>query len=142
MVCSPNGYIRKREQMNLLGFVTFLIVSHIGLMQIFKLTTYHVYFLKALPLLVGYSVFVGWLLYSLELHAFFIWQVVLASGWLFVISRKQAKQNEEMLALSDGEVEDVRFMASSVSKTRQYYAYSSFIYVIVFSATYLWLINV
>ena len=127
--------------MNLLGFVAFLLVSHFGLMQIFKLTTYHAYFLKALPLLVGYSVLVGWLLYSLELHAFFIWQVVLASGWLFVISRKQAKQNVAMLALAEGDVEDVRFMASSVSKTRQYYIYSSFIYVIGFSTTYLWLIN-
>jgi hypothetical protein len=125
----------------LLGFVAFLLVGHFGLIQIFKLTTYHAYFLKALPLLVGYSVLVGWLLYSLELHAFFIWQVVLASGWLFVISRKQAKQNVAMLALAEGDVEDVRFMASSVSKTRQYYIYSSFIYVIGFSTTYLWLIN-
>ena len=127
--------------MNLLGFVAFLLVSHFGLMQIFKLTTYHAYFLKALPLLLGYSVLVGWLFYSLELHAFFIWQVALASGWLFVISWKQSKQNEAMLALAEGDVEDVRFMASSISKTRQYYTYSSFIYVIGFSTTYLWLIN-
>lgn len=127
--------------MNLLGYVAFLLVSHFVLMQISKLTTYHDYFLKALPLLICYSALVGWLLYSWELHAFFIWQVVLASGWLVVLSRKQAKQNEAMLVLAKGDVEEVRFMASSISKTRQYYAYSSFIYVIGFSAAYLWLIN-
>jgi hypothetical protein len=127
--------------MQIVGFVGFILGSHIILMQIFKITTYHIYFLKALPLLVGYSVLVGWLLYSLELHAFFLWQVVFASGWLFLLSRKQAKQNEVMLDLAGGDAEDVRFMASSVSKTRQYYTYSSFIYVICFSATYLWLIN-
>lgn len=127
--------------MQILAFAIFLLISHFLLMQIFKITTYHNYFLRALPLLVGYSALVGWLLYSLELHAFFLWQVVLASGWLFLLSRKQAKHTEAMIDFAGEDAEKVRFVASSVSKTRQYYAYSSLIYIIVFSATYLWLIN-
>ncbi|ALA57213.1 hypothetical protein NITMOv2_0777 [Nitrospira moscoviensis] len=80
---------------------------------------------------------VGWLLYALDFHAFFLWQIVLVSGWLFVISKKQQKEFEAMLALAGNDAITVRFTASSVSKTRQYYAYSSFIYIV----TYLWLIN-
>ena len=45
------------------GFVGFFLGSHFILMQIFKLTTYHAYFFKALPLLIAYSALVGWLLY-------------------------------------------------------------------------------
>lgn len=78
--------------MQIIGFLVFLLVSHLILMPIFLLATYHAYFLRALPLLICYSMLVGWLLYALDFHAFFLWQVVLVSGWLFVISKKQQKE--------------------------------------------------
>lgn len=127
--------------MMILAFAAFLVVSHFLLMQIFRLTTYHAYFWKAVPLLVGYSALVGWLLYAWRFHEFFLWQLVLASVWLFVVARKQNKSTEAMLQMAGDNADSVRFMASSVTRTRQYYAYSSFIYVIGFSITYLWLYN-
>ena len=127
--------------MQILAFLAFLVMSHFLLMQVFRLTTHHAYFWKALPLLVGYSALVGWLLYAWQLHQFFLWQVALASVWLFVIARKQTKIAAATLQLADGDADSVRFMASSASKTKQYYAYSSFIYIAGFSVTYLWLYN-
>lgn len=127
--------------MQILAFAAFLVVSHFLLMQIFRLTTYHAYFWKAVPLLVGYSALVGWLFYAWKLHQFFLWQLVLASVWLFVVARKQNKSTEAMLQMAGDNADSVRFMASSMTKTSQYYAYSSFIYVIGFSITYLWLYN-
>lgn len=126
--------------MRVAGFLTFLVVSHFIVIQIFRLTTYHTYFPKAVPLLIAYSALVGFLLYALEMHGFFLYQVVLASGWLFWGARKQSKQIESALTLSDNP-EEVRLIAWSFGKTKQYYAYSAFIYVITFSITYLWMLN-
>jgi hypothetical protein len=127
--------------MHILSFLLFLAVSHLAVMQIFRLTTYHAYFLKALPLLLAYSALVGFLLHELEMHAFFLYQVILASIWLFVVGRKQLKQIESMLMVTGDDADTVRSMAWSFGRTKQYYAYSAFIYVITFSLTYLWLLN-
>ena len=127
--------------MAIVWFIIFLFVSHFFALQIFRLTTYHKYFLPALPLLVAYSALVGWLLYKLELQAFFLWQVAIVSVWLFVISRRNSRQAQAMLQVAGSDGDQVRFLAESVSRTKQFYAYSSFVYVLVFSATFLWAFN-
>ena len=63
--------------MQILGFAVFLVVSHFGVMQIFRLTTYHALFWKALPLLIIYGAGVAWALFALDMHAFFLWQLIL-----------------------------------------------------------------
>ena len=127
--------------MQILGFIIFLVISHFGVMQVFRLTTYHAYFWKALPLLIAYSVGVAWILFILEMHPFFLWQWVLASTWLFVIWRKQSKMAKAMLSMSAEDANSVRLMVASTAKTSSYYAYSSFIYIIVFVCAYVWLYN-
>lgn len=127
--------------MQLLSFIAFLVVSHFGVMQIFRFTTYHAYFWKALPLLIGYSALVGWLLYVLKMHEFFVWQVILASAWLFFVGRKQSKTAQALMTLVGEDADAVRFMAASAAKTSSYYAYSSFVYLIGFSLVYLSLYN-
>ena len=128
-------------EMQLLEFLAFLVVSHFVLMQIFRLTTYHGYFWKALPLLITYGSLVGWLLYTFRLHQLFLWLVGLASAWLFIISRKQEKLARAMLEMTGDDADAVRFTAESVRQTSRYYVYSSFVYVAVFAVMYLWLYN-
>lgn len=127
--------------MQLLAFFAFLIASHFLLMQIFRFTTYHAYFWRASPVLVGYGALVGWLLYVFELHQFFLWQVVLASAWLFIIGRKQSRLANAILQAAGDDADVVRLAAESTNKTSRYYAYSSFVYIAVFAATYVWLYN-
>jgi|TARA_B110001469_G_C9454736_1_gene229490 hypothetical protein len=127
--------------MQLLGFSLFLMISHWGLMQVFRLTTYHVYFWKALPLLLCYSAGIAWLLFFLNMHSFFLWQFVLASVWLFALGRKQRKTAEAMLAVSGDSADFVRLMAASSAKTSSHYTYSSIIYIVVFAVVYTWLYN-
>ena len=127
--------------MELLTFLVFLLVSHFLLMQVFRLTTYQAGFWKASPLLVGYGALVGWLLYAFGLHQFFLWQVVLASVWLFIIGRKQGRLASAMLQMAGDDVDAVRLVAVSTMMTIRYYAYSSFVYLICFSLTYLWFYN-
>ena len=42
-------------------------------MKIFSFSTYHKYFYKTLPVLLIYSVLLGYLLDLFELHEFFLW---------------------------------------------------------------------
>ena len=127
--------------MQFLKFIVLLLLAHPLLMQVFRLSTYHAYFWKALPLLLTFSGLVGWLFYLLKLHEFFIWYVVLESVWLVLISRKQSKAMEGMLLLAGDDAELVRGMATSTAKTKAYYALSSFAYIIALSITYLYLYN-
>ena len=127
--------------MQILGFAVFLVVSHFGVMQIFRLTTYHAFFWKALPLLIIYGAGVAWALFALDMHAFFLWQLILASVWLLSVGRKQSKIAEAMLSTADDDAELMRQMAVSTVKTSSYYSYSSFVYIAVFAATYILLYN-
>lgn len=127
--------------MQFFGFLLFLVASHIGVMQIFRLTTYHRYFWPALPLLLGYAAFVGWALFSLNMHTFFLWQLVCASAWLFIVGRGQRKAAAAMLELAGNDADAVRFVALSAAKTLTYYNASSAVYVACFAITYLWLYN-
>lgn len=126
----------------MLKFAALFLVSHLGAMQIFRLTTYHAYFWKALPLLVGFGALVGWVLFDLKLHQFFLWQVVLASLWLFYIARKQRGAIAKAMRIAAGSDEEaVRFADISASKTASYYTYSAIVYILSFSVSYLWFYN-
>jgi len=125
----------------LFKFVTFLFVSHVGAMQIFNFTTYHAYFWKALPLLVLYSCLAAWVFFEFIMHNYFLWQIVLASIWLFYVGRQQSKQVEALMYLAGDDAESVSDVASSTKKTYRYYAYSSFIYIFVYAVYFLWLLK-
>lgn len=127
--------------MEILGFVVFLAVSHFGVMQVFRLTTYHKYFWPALPLLIGYAALVAWALFVLEMHQFFLWQFVLASVWLFAVGRKQSKSGQALLQLAGEDADAVRIAATSFAKTIAYYTASSMVYIVVFAIAYVWLYN-
>lgn len=127
--------------MEILCFVVFLAVSHFGVMQVFRLTTYHRYFWPSLPLLIGYAAFVAWALFALEMHQFFLWQLVFASIWLFAVGRKQSKAGEALLQLAGEDADTVRFAATSAVKTIAFYVASSIVYVVVFAFAYVWLYN-
>lgn len=127
--------------MQIIWFIIFLFASHFFALQIFRLSTYHRYFLPALPLLIGYSALVGWLLYKLQLHAFFLWHIGVVAIWLFVIARRNSRQAQLMLHIAGQDADRVRLMADSAAKTSQFYVYSSLVYLGVFSASFLWAYN-
>ena len=127
--------------MEIIGFMVFLVLSHFGVMLVFRLTTYHKYFWPSLPLLIAYGALVGWALFELKMHAFFLWQLVLASVWLFIVGRKQSNAAEAMLHLAGDDAAFVRLMAASTARTSAYYTASSIVYVVDFSIVYLWLYN-
>lgn len=83
---------------NFILYLIFLFVTYWVCLQIFRLTTYHKYFLKSLPLLIGYSILVGGLMASIQpFHQFWLIQIW-GSALLFVFAwRTQAKQTQKLL---------------------------------------------
>ena len=57
------------------------------------------------------------------MHQFSLWQLVLASVWLFSIGRKQSKMAESMLAASSDDADENRLLAASTAKTSSFYGF-------------------
>lgn len=127
--------------MDALFFIGLMTGSHIGLMQIFRLSTYHRYFLWVTPILVGYGALIGWCLYALELHKFFFWLLVVEAWILFRIAAKQHRALPGYLAAAGTDSDTTSFMAISAANTKRCFALSSTLYLLAFAGAYLWLLN-
>lgn len=126
--------------MILIYFFAFFIISWILLLVIFSYSTYHRYFKIAGPGLLFYSILVGYLLFRFELHKFFVWQVGLSILFLINSYRRQNK----VKALFDYE-EDLQVKAElelSIEKTKKYHIISSATYLLGFSISYLYFLNI
>lgn len=132
--------------MSLIYFIIFFVVSWLVLMKIFSYSTYHKYFYKILPILLIYSVLLGYLLDLFELHAFFLWFLAI-NIILFVKNYKRYKNQD----LMEGVGEDYKNLMSeekiketlekSTKNTLKYFIISSVLYLVIFSATYLFFFN-
>lgn len=103
-------------------------------MQIYRFSTYHRYFKSVLPILTGYGVVVGALLFLLNLHEFFFWHVGLTVLCLFLNYQKQSETLTEP--------DKTRVLVElSLQKTLHYHLLSSIVYVLGVSLTFLILFN-
>jgi len=109
------------------------------LMQIYKLTTYHKLFFKALPLLIVYSLAGGYLLYFFELDRFFIWYLVITIILLLSSFNQQHKAAKQLLSLLSDDKKEV--LSKSLGGTKKFYILSSVIHLFCFSFIYLYFYN-
>ncbi len=120
--------------MNLILFILFFAVTWLGLMQIYRFSTYHQDFKPMLPKLIGYSALVGALLFFLGLDEFFFWHIGLSILFLTLNYQKQSK------TLSDEDKTRV-VVELSLQKTLHHHLLSSVIYVVCTALTFLVLFN-
>ena len=125
----------------MLLLIVFLVSSHFGLMQIFRLTTYHAYFWKSLPLLFGYSVLAGWLFYKLVLPSLFLYQIAFSAFWLLYVGYKQRKTANIYLSSSCGTPEEIKLLAIAIAKTQTCFTLSAVIYICVFFLSFVYFYN-
>lgn len=118
-------------------FGLFLIVSNCIALQIFRFTTYRKHFLYALPILVCYSALAGYVLFVLEIHFFFVWQLVLTAWWLYHAGSNQAQAARALRRQLNWTLEERNEILKSTNSTMLLYIISSTIYMAVFSLSYL-----
>ncbi|MBU4580138.1 hypothetical protein KKB43_03925 [Patescibacteria group bacterium] len=131
---------------NLIYFIIFFIISWLIAMKVFSFSTYHKHFFKALPVLIIYSALLGYLLDVFELHAFFLWFLII-NIVLFVKNYKRYKKQDLMEGVGDdyksllSEEKIKKTLEKSTKNTLKYFIISSVVYLVVFSATYLFFFN-
>ncbi len=113
-------------------FFIFLIVSWFFLMQIFRFSTFHRYFLKAAPFLIGYGALIAFLLVQFHFHKIFWLYLFLIVLFLLINHRKQ-HQAKHLLNLFSGEDTENRIVADiSLKRTIKYHLLSSAVFVVSF----------
>lgn len=125
----------------IIKFIFFFIISYLILMQIFVYSTYHKYFWKIIPVLAIYSGLVGYLLFYFGFHGGFLWQIVLSIVFLILNAKKQNRKFNELINVSN-DIEKTKLLAKSVLNTKKYFWISVMTYLIIFSLTYIFCINI
>ncbi|MDY7116618.1 hypothetical protein RAN53_09670 [Halomonas sp. SSL-5] len=117
--------------------VMAIIFVHPILMKIFSVTTYHKYFFKSSPILVGYSILTGWLVFEFVAPGFILWFFAIEAALLalgLMPMRKAAKGASEIGHTSSE-------LAMSIRLTFAYYILSSITFLVTAFLAYLYFFN-
>jgi len=133
------------EMLEVIGFLGFYLISWWVLMQIFRLTTYHAYFWKALPLLIGYGVLVGWLMFWMRYEGGFFWMLLFLLVSFIFGAVKAKRLGTQMVswgeAFSDNLPNITEVVAKSALNSLFYYIISAIVFFIAFSSSFLFFYN-
>lgn len=125
-------------------FFVFMFATWFLLMRIFWFSTYHKYFFKTAPFLIGYAVLIAFLLRQFNFENFFWWYLGFSSLYLFINHQKQrgAKDAVDMFAklenpvdsMPEGEAKQHVLKESSLSfsRTIKYHLLSSVVFILAF----------
>jgi hypothetical protein len=121
------GLVTGKIEMSILLFAIFMLVSTFILMQIYRFSTYHKYFIIMLPILIGFGVLIGYLLLVFNFSNYFLWFVILTVGFLIVNFRKQQRA-KTFLSLVENE-EQKKLIDYSFKNTIKFHLLSSLVYL-------------
>src|SRR3972149_2177868 len=133
------GLVIGKIEMSVVLFAIFVLVSIFVLMQIYRFSTYHKYFPKMFPILLGYGALVGYLLFAFNFSNYFIWFAILTIGFLIVNFRKQ-QQAKAFTSLTEDE-EQKKLLTKSVADTIKFHLLSSIVYIIAVVVSFLYFYN-
>lgn len=118
-----------------LRYLVFLGMNYLICMQLFRFTTYHAFFPKAVWALIGFAVATGVLLDKLGMAGFFLWHLIaciVLFGFRAFSDSKPRAAAEQMLA---DDPQMLQFVRMSMATTRAYYWISVAIYLGVFAVS-------
>jgi hypothetical protein len=125
-------------------FGVFVLASYILLRLIFNFSTYHKSAPIALVALAFFAFISGWLMFKLELHGFFMWQLIIFSVIFFSWHRKNMIEPDKLSEIAT-DIAIPRKLGgifiSSYLRTRKYFLLSIFVYLVTFSVSYLYFYN-
>ena len=133
------GLVIGKIEMSVVLFALFVLASFSILMQIYRFSTYHKYFPKMVPVLLGYGMLIGYLLFVFKFSNYFIWFIILTAGFLIVNFRKQ-QQAKAFVSFTEDE-EQKKLLAKSVANTIKLHLFNSIMYIIAFIISFLYFYN-
>jgi len=133
------GLVIGKIEMSVVLFALFVLASIFILMQIYRFSTYHKYFSKMAPVLLGYGALIGYLLFVFNFSNYFIWFIILTAGFLNANFRKQ-QQTNAFISFTEAE-EQKKLLAKSAANTIKFHLFSSIMYIIAFIISFLYFYN-
>jgi hypothetical protein len=122
------GLIIGEIRIDVVLFAVFTFVSIFILMQIYRLSTFHKYFLKMILVLLGYGVLVSYLLSIFNFSKYFIWFIVLTIGFLIINFNKQNQEKKSLPLVEDKKENEL--INKSMANTIKFHLFSSILYII------------
>ncbi len=122
------GLVIRKIEVSIVLFAVFVLISIFILMQIYRFSTYYKFFPKMLPVLIGYGVLVGLLIFVFGFSNYFAWFIVFTIVFLTINFHKQ-QQAMALLTLAKDE-EQKKIMDKSLKNTIKFYVLSSFVYLV------------
>jgi len=113
-------------------FLVFLYVSWFLLMKIYNFSTYHLYFGKAVFLLIGYAVLIAFLFTQFNFHKYFWWYFGLILLFLTINHIRQHPDEEVINSLAGMDQEIRAKLETSIKSTIKYHLLSSVIFITVY----------
>ncbi len=135
------GLIIGKIEMSVFLFAIFILASIFILMQIYRFSTYHKFFFKMLPILIGYGMINGYLLLTFDFPKYFSWFVTITGGFLILNFREQQQKVKAYLSIEENK-EKKKLLNKSFKKTIKFYLLSSLVYLISVIGTFLYFYNV
>lgn len=123
--------------MTVIWYLIFLAVTFVVALQIFRFTTYHAYFFKASPILLAYSIAVGYCLFRFGLAPFFLWHIFASAVLFYLKWASQAHRAKALIEQLSDEPGPHQIAKLSISNTRAYFLLSALIYLLGFTVSFL-----
>lgn len=125
----------------LLMYAAFFGASYFGFCLILLWSTYHRYFFKILPVLIGYSVLNGYLLFILKFSGLFVWHVGLCSLLFIIRGYRYWRASKRMSAYFRGGMVDSNLLRLSAASTMGHFVSSACVYLVTVSVSFLFFYN-
>lgn len=126
--------------MEILWFLIFFVVSRVILNFVLKYTRRREYFWNLLPVVIGFSCLIGFLLYMFQLHNGFYPYLIFNILYTTLTAKKTASA-DEFLTQSDSDHRDLRLIEAIRSRSGTYFWLTIIVHLIFFAASYLAVIN-
>ncbi|MCG2725306.1 MAG: hypothetical protein L6420_03440 [Elusimicrobia bacterium] len=110
-------------------FFIFFFVSWWLLMQVFRFSICHNYFLKTIPILIGYAFLIDFLLKQFSFPYSFSWYACLTIAFLYINHKKQYEYKEFFKIFSNKENGEQAEVELSFNRTIKYYFLSSLVFI-------------
>jgi len=126
--------------MPLLKLIAFILGSWLAIVWVFGYSTYHEFFWKNLPLLLGVAVADAWVFVELGFgYRWFTYVIVYVAG-VAVIGQQQKRSLTALLSASQ-DADQAKAVAVSGANTLTYYWWSSILFLIAWFGAYLVFFN-
>jgi len=135
------GLILGKIEINALLFIFFILINIFIYMQICRISFLPKNFSKIIPVFLIYGVLIGYLLCFFNFSQYFVWYIILTSGFLIINYQKQRQDSAFTSIRNARDDEQKKFLDQFIAHTLKFNLLSSLFYIITVIISFLYFYN-